>query len=96
MGTNLTEMGKWAVVTGASDGIGKAFAEQLANLGLNIVLISRSKDKLDLVASNIGENTVQTKVISVDFTHGVSVYDQIKEETEGMDIGVLINNVGIA
>ncbi|CAG7824358.1 unnamed protein product, partial [Allacma fusca] len=87
----------FVVVTGASDGIGKAFAKQLANLGLNIVLISRSKDKLDLVAEEIeNQFAVETKVIAVDFTNGASVYDQIKESIEGLDVGVLINNVGMS
>ena len=39
----------WAVVTGASDGIGAAFCEQLAQSGFNIVLISRTKSKLEAV-----------------------------------------------
>lgn len=44
-----------AVVTGATDGIGKSYAEQLAKKGLNIVLISRSADKLNNVAKEIGQ-----------------------------------------
>lgn len=45
--------GSWAIVTGASDGIGKEFALQLAALGFDIMLISRSKDKLQAVADEI-------------------------------------------
>lgn len=44
------------VVTGATDGIGKAYAEHLAQLGLNVVLISRTQGKLDDVAKDIGKN----------------------------------------
>lgn len=43
----------WAVVTGATDGIGLGFCEVLAALGFNIVLISRSKEKLDVTAENL-------------------------------------------
>ena len=42
------------VVTGSTDGIGKAYAEELARKGLNIVLISRSPDKLNATAQEIG------------------------------------------
>lgn len=44
------------VVTGATDGVGKAYAELLAQQGLNIVLISRTQSKLDDVAFKIGKN----------------------------------------
>ncbi|KAJ3593702.1 hypothetical protein NHX12_006036 [Muraenolepis orangiensis] len=44
------KLGQWAVVTGATDGIGKAYAEELARRGFNIVLISRTQEKLDDVS----------------------------------------------
>jgi len=44
----------FSVVTGGSDGIGKAYAQELARRGLNIVLIARNQDKLKHVASEIG------------------------------------------
>ena len=43
------------VVTGATDGIGKEFALQLARKGFNILLVSRSEDKLKAVTNEIGE-----------------------------------------
>ncbi|CAG7832276.1 unnamed protein product [Allacma fusca] len=95
-GLNLRKMGKWAVVTGATDGIGKAYAEEIARLGINIVLISRSQQKLATVSNEI-ENTfgVITRTIAVDFTEGVTVYDKIERELQGLEIGILVNNVGI-
>jgi 17beta-estradiol 17-dehydrogenase / very-long-chain 3-oxoacyl-CoA reductase len=45
----------WAVVTGATDGIGKAIAFELASRGFNIVLVSRSSDKLNATAKEIKE-----------------------------------------
>lgn len=46
--------GPWAIVTGATDGIGKEYARELARLGVNIILMSRSIEKLTKVAQEIG------------------------------------------
>ncbi|RHY25195.1 hypothetical protein DYB32_008475, partial [Aphanomyces invadans] len=66
-GKKLTKYGKWAIVTGATDGIGKATALELARKGMNIVLISRTQSKLDEVATEITTkyNTVSVKTVSV-------------------------------
>ncbi|KAK4028992.1 hypothetical protein OUZ56_022009 [Daphnia magna] len=94
---SLKNIGQWAVVTGATDGIGRAYAEELASHGLNIVLISRSPYKLQNVAAEIeSQYKVKTKIIDVDFTNGIEIYDRIKKEIEGLEIGVLINNVGMS
>ncbi|XP_044142155.1 testosterone 17-beta-dehydrogenase 3 isoform X2 [Bufo gargarizans] len=52
----LQTMGEWAVVTGAGDGIGKAYSVELANRGMNIVMISRTLDKMQKVALEIVNN----------------------------------------
>jgi len=94
---DLPSMGQWAVITGATDGIGKAYAEELARLGIDVILISRSIEKLERVAEKIASDfKVKTKVIAVDFTGGIEIYDYIRKEIEGLEIGVLINNVGMA
>ncbi|XP_054285177.1 very-long-chain 3-oxoacyl-CoA reductase [Macrosteles quadrilineatus] len=97
LNVNFKEMGQWAVVTGATDGLGKAFAEALAKKGLDVVLISRTKSKLDAVSQEIRDNyKVNVKVIEADFTEGNTVYHHIEKELYGMDIGVLVNNVGLS
>ena len=94
--TDLRKMGKWAVVTGASDGIGKSYCEELARLGINIVLISRTEDKLKNVASQIEkEFQVNTKIIVADFTQGPHIYKGLEKELENLEVGVLVNNVGM-
>ncbi|XP_052317744.1 17-beta-hydroxysteroid dehydrogenase type 3 isoform X2 [Oncorhynchus keta] len=91
----FTSMGEWAVVTGGSDGIGKAYAFELAGRGLNVVILSRTKDKLDRVALEIGETTGQkVKVVVADFTED-DMYEHIEENLKGLNISVLVNNVGI-
>lgn len=89
--------GTWAVVTGATDGLGKAYAEAMARRGLDVVLISRTKAKLDTVAADIAaQYNVRTKVIEADFTGGDELYDAIDKELMGLDITVLVNNVGMS
>ncbi|XP_010566981.1 PREDICTED: UDP-N-acetylglucosamine/UDP-glucose/GDP-mannose transporter isoform X4 [Haliaeetus leucocephalus] len=69
--------------------------QQLAKRGLNIVMISRTLEKLQRVASEVEQATGQkVKVIQADFTKN-SVYENIEKSLQGLDIGVLVNNVGM-
>ncbi|XP_062552966.1 inactive hydroxysteroid dehydrogenase-like protein 1 [Armigeres subalbatus] len=87
--------GKWAVITGATDGIGKGYAQHLAAKGMDLVLISRSQEKLIKVSREIQKSTgVNIKLIVADFSIGDSIYKNIRKELEGIDIGILVNNVG--
>ncbi|XP_042225892.1 inactive hydroxysteroid dehydrogenase-like protein 1 [Homarus americanus] len=91
------EYGKWAVVTGATDGIGKGYVAALAKNGINIVLISRTHDKLVRVAREIREQyRIQTEIIQADFARGRPIYEDIGRHLVGKDIGILVNNVGVA
>ncbi|KAM3936761.1 17-beta-hydroxysteroid dehydrogenase type 3 [Leptodactylus fuscus] len=88
-------MGEWAVVTGAGDGIGKAYSIELANRGMNIVMISRTLEKMQTVALEIGQTTGRkVKIIQADFTKS-KIYEHIKENLKGLEIGILVNNVGM-
>lgn len=90
-------LGKWAVVTGCTDGIGKAFAEVLAKEGLNVYLISRSQEKLDKVAEEIrNKYKVETKTLAIDFSQGEEIYNVIEKYLADVEIGILVNNVGIS
>ncbi|XP_004710628.3 very-long-chain 3-oxoacyl-CoA reductase-B-like [Echinops telfairi] len=91
----IRAQGAWAVVTGATDGIGRAYAHQFAKRGLNIVLISRNMDKLEKEAKEIERlHGTDTRVIQADFTGGLEIYGAIEEGLKGLEIGVLVNNVG--
>ncbi|KYO20696.1 testosterone 17-beta-dehydrogenase 3 isoform D [Alligator mississippiensis] len=88
-------MGEWAVITGAGDGIGKAYCFELARRGLNIAMISRTLEKLQKVATEIEQATGRkVKVIQADFTKDY-VYEAIEESLQGLEIGILVNNVGM-
>uniref|UniRef100_A0A7N5ZR34 3-ketoacyl-CoA reductase n=1 Tax=Anabas testudineus TaxID=64144 RepID=A0A7N5ZR34_ANATE len=90
------KLGKWAVVTGATDGIGKSYAEELARRGFAMMLISRSQDKLDDVAKSLKEQyNVETRTIAVDFGK-TDIYHKIEAGLSGLEIGVLVNNVGVS
>lgn len=93
---DLTKYGKWAVVTGATDGIGKAYARELASRGLNIVLISRNRTRLETVSEELEKDFgVKTLFIQADFSAGREIYSTIKEELDKVEIGILVNNVGV-
>lgn len=93
---DLKKYGSWAVVTGASEGIGKGYAIQLAKRGMNVVIMSRSQEKLEKVANEIKEKyPVEVMILAVDFLSGQEVYPQIAEKIQDLDIGVLVNNVGL-
>ena len=90
----LEEMGKWAVVTDACDGIGRAYAEVLAEKGMDIVLIGNEIDELNTIASKVASQfRVKTKVIQADFTGDTAdVFGKLECELCTLDIGVLVNN----
>ena len=74
---------------------GKEYAVKLAGLGLDIVLISRSAEKLAHVQSDIQiKSQREVRTIQVDFK-SADIYDTIREGLEGLDIAVLVNNVGM-
>ncbi|KAM8972166.1 very-long-chain 3-oxoacyl-CoA reductase-B-like [Pelodytes ibericus] len=94
--TDLKKYGGWAVVTGASDGIGKEYARELAKRGIDVVLISRTLEKLKNVATEIEQEFGRkTKIIQTDFTRGLEMYQSIEDELKGLKIGILVNNVGM-
>lgn len=68
--SNLCENNYFSVITGSTDGIGKAYAFELARKGFDLVLISRTQSKLDSTANEIREkySTVTIKTIAFDFT----------------------------
>ncbi|VDN14940.1 unnamed protein product, partial [Dibothriocephalus latus] len=94
---DLKKAGDWAIVTGSTDGIGKAIAHELARDGLNVFLISRSTEKLTNVANEIESLfKVKTKIFTADFTT-TDFYEKLQEEIKGLSsVAILVNNVGVA
>ena len=93
---NLKKFGEWCVVTGATDGIGLAYATALAKKGINVVLVSRTQSKLDACKKELEDKfKVQVKTVAIDYM--IFSKDQIidaLDEVKSLDIGILVNNVG--
>ena len=93
----VERFGQWAVVTGCTGGIGREYALGLAKKGMSMVLVSRSRDKLEELEKEIVKlYKVKTMVIVADFTK-IEAVDYIVGELKDsrLDIGVLVSNVGI-
>jgi len=92
--TFATKYGPWALVAGASDGVGAAFAAGLAERGVNVVLLARRQAVLDQVAADIGSRTsVQTRTLAVDLAQPDAA-SVIAAATKDLEIGFLVYCAG--
>ena len=90
----VQKYGRWAVIAGASEGIGASLADQLATRGLDLVLIARNGRLLEEVAARAREEQgVQTRVVVQDLTDP-EVGAEVATATDGLDVGLLIYNAG--
>jgi uncharacterized protein len=90
----ISSYGPWAVVTGASSGIGQAFAHHLAAAGLHLVLAARSTDRLQTLATTLTRaHGVQLRVVTVDLSRPESA-TALVEATADLDVGLLVSNAG--
>ncbi len=88
--------GPWALVTGAGSGIGAEFANQLAGLGLNLVLVDRREDTFDEITGRLtSQHGIEVKVIQKDLEEPDFLPD-ILQATDSLEIGLLVNNAGYA
>jgi short-subunit dehydrogenase len=86
--------GPWALVAGASVGIGAEFCRQLAAQGVNVVLVSRTVEKLESLAAELqSTHGVETRVAGVDLSTPRAERD-LFAATDGLDIGLLVYNAG--
>ena len=91
----IDKYGPWAVVTGASSGIGVEFANQLAALGLNLYLVARRKEAMDELATKLTHtHGVVVKTASVDLSKDDGPF-KVLELVADLDIGLLVNNAGM-
>jgi short-subunit dehydrogenase len=86
--------GPWAVVAGASEGVGECFARAVAERGVNVVLLSRRQNVLDEVAKSIrATSDVEVRPVAVDLAT-VDAMDQVGAATENVDVGLVMYCAG--
>jgi uncharacterized protein len=89
-----TKYGPWALVAGASDGLGAAFAAGLAERGVNVVLLARRQAVLDQVAAEINSRTsAQTRTLAIDLAEPGTAA-AIAAATSDLEIGFLVYCAG--
>ena len=86
--------GPWALVTGASSGIGRAFARQLAAAGLNLVITARRKERLERLATELHrKHAVVVEPLALDLSDP-EFLPIVAAACEGKNIGLVISNAG--
>lgn len=93
---DLDLTGKRALVCGSTEGIGRAIALELANMGAAVTLMARNKEKLEAVKEALSTNkSQQHDMLVADFDQPNQVENEIKDYiSKGNDIHILINNSG--
>src|SRR5271166_1989796 len=88
--------GKWALVTGASAGIGAALARELAGHGAKLVLTARRKDRLEALAAELAAQGTEVRIVVADLNDPDApqkIYDAT--EVTGLHVDILVNNAGL-
>lgn len=91
---SVEQYGPWALVTGGSEGLGAAFAHELAKSGINQVLLARREGPLQDTAEQIrSTHGVEVRTLSVDISAD-NMLDRVRDVTDDIEVGTLISNIG--
>lgn len=91
-----TRYGPWALVAGASTGLGAEFATQLAAHGLNLVLIARRAELLDALSARLSTDyAVQVRLIALDLSQPDTI-ESIAAQTDDIEVGLVVYNAAFS
>src|SRR5271154_5943241 len=91
-----TRFGPWALVTGASSGIGKEFARQIAASGIDVALVGRREPLLRTVGAECTQASgVQHRIIPLDLSKP-DFLPVLADATRDLDVGLVVSNAGTA
>lgn len=94
MKTLKARYGNWAMITGASGGMGEEFARQLAAQGMNLVLLARRSDRLDALGNELADrHGIQYRSVAADLSEP-EFLESVAQQTADLEIGILVNNAG--
>lgn len=93
----MTEVkGRWALITGASRGIGKLTAEFMAERGCNLILHSRDLEHTKDLAEELEKKGIQVKTVAAELDDLASVEEMLKEiDSFGLNVEIVLNNAGL-
>src|SRR5262245_29574419 len=86
-----TQYGPWALVAGASVGLGAEFARQLAAHKLNLVLLARSGDTLEQLARELAQTGIAVRTLAIDLASD-QLLDEVRRVTADVEIGLVVYN----
>lgn len=92
----MSALGQWALITGASEGLGRAFAELAARDGYSVILTARQTEKLEALATELRQRfAVEAVVIAADLAQAGEPERLWQGASQGREIAVLVNNAGL-
>src|SRR5438132_1072127 len=88
--------GPWAIIAGASMGIGRAFAHEAAARGLNVVMMARGREQLEATAAEVRDaSKVEVRTLAADLADP-DIRNIVATATDGLDVGLFVYNATIA
>ncbi len=88
--------GDWALIAGASEGIGYSFAEEFAKQGIHLFLIARREDVLKETADKLEKKySIETRILPLDLS-GDRLIPILEEKTKDLDIGIVVYNAALS
>lgn len=88
-----SKYGNWAIVTGASSGIGRALAKDIASAGINLIISARNEQALESLKAELAHTSVDIKIVPANLAQSEGA-NLLLSETSHLDIGLLVASAG--